>query len=103
MFSAATQQAVTANSGTFAMYRQAALKTTLFLLCKLFLHSCLWLIKLYMVLVLAVFLLQRYMNLLYHNCYTQTCLATCIHTSIFGPGDDDLRSSPFTPAYDNTC
>ena len=47
MFSAATQQAVTANSGTFAMYRQAALKPPCFcMLCKLFLHSCLWLIKL---------------------------------------------------------
>ena len=37
--------------------RQAALKITLLLLCKLFLHSCLWLIKLTttVVLVLAVF------------------------------------------------
>ena len=41
-------------------------KTTLLLLCKLILHSCLWLIKLTttVVLVLAVFLLQRWMNLL---------------------------------------
>ena len=49
----------TANSGTFA--RQAALKTTLFLLCKLFLHSCSWLIKLTttIVLVLAIFSIAK--------------------------------------------
>ena len=49
------------------LQQTGCLKNHLVLLCKLFLHSCLWLIKLTttVVLVLALFLLQRCMNLLY--------------------------------------
>ena len=63
------------------LQQTGCLKNHLVLRCKLFLHSCLWLIKLTtaMVLVLAVFLLQRCVNLLYLCC---SCCNACLPLSL---------------------